>query len=807
MKKVLLFLSLIFLVVSSAFSQLRVGAESELERLPVYAYFGFSYSQTIYQAHQINASGDITSIVYYARPGINLSASNYWKVYVGHTSQSVFANNAWIDIDSLVLAFDGNISVVGDSVTIVFNQPFTYNGVDNLVIAVDENQPGYNQYADRFYCSSSADTVSIIYYSDNTNPNPDNPPSPPAPPYPNRYKWYPNITFVGITSSCSADGIANLSTGEMSDTSAVLQWDGNFSSYSVNVTLEGQPFDQGMEYTTTSNFVLADGLSSSTKYNFSVRGICGPGDTSAWVGNYTFETECGPVMPFELDEFPGFRVESNGSIVQDPCWEKRRSFITNVVGDTVQFGDETYSSWSPDLFGNISGGSPCARLNIFGTSIREWLISNVYDLGEAPNNYQLEFDLALTIYNNPNPAYVIGDDDRFVLLISEDNGATWTTSNILRSWDSNDTIGLNDHISIDLSSYSGYVKFAFYGESTQNNVDIDVLIDNFVVSKCNTVIQSNDTVCGIYTSVLGNVYTSSGTYRDTIVGATCDSIFEVELVVDSLLMADSLTITTCNPFVAPSGNVYTTSGVYIDTVFSSSPTCDSLYVINLQVNSPITNPTNETACDTFVSVNGNVYTETGVYSDTLTGSNMCDSIIQVNLYIPNIDVTVTQNDSLLSVNETDSSAAYQWVDCNENNSPIAGQSNASFIATESGSYACFISASGCQRLTDCIEVTIDSVPNPNDTTTNDSTIFVHEFLTSDILIFPNPNDGSFNLELKQEPNGQAVVTVSNTLGQVVYVNQDVKRSQPIHLPSNSKGIFILDVRLNNQSIKKRILVK
>ncbi len=797
MKKSLLLYTLFF-VASSAFSQVRIGTGLEEYYLPVYPYYGFSYSQTIYQASQVNASGDITSIVYYAKPGINISSSNYWKVYVGHTSQSVFVGDGdtWIDANDLTLVFDGNVSIVGDSVTIVFNQPFSYNGVDNLVIAVDENQPNYNNSSDRFYSSITSGTVSKLYRSDSNNPDPYNPPGE----YAATHAYYPNITLVGITSSCSAGGIANLETGEITDTSAVLQWDGNFSSYSVNVIPGGQPFEQGTEYITTNNFLVVDGLSDLSEYGFYVRGICGVGDTSAWVGSYNFKTRCTPDIPFVLNELPGFLNDGNGTL--DPCWRKRLGYLT---GDTIQFAPTIYNSWYyAAAFANVGSGS--ARLNIYGTSKRDWLISNSYDLGTEPNNYVAEFDLALTVFGTSNPGYVLGDDDVFAFLISEDNGATWTTANILRSWGSNDTIGLNDHISIDLSAYSGLVAFAFYGESTQNNVDNNLYVDNFVVNKCNTVIQSNDTVCGIYTSVLGNVYTSSGTYRDTIVGATCDSIFEVELVVDSLLMADSLTITTCNPFVAPSGNVYTTSGVYIDTVYSSSPICDSLYVINLQVNSPITNSTNETTCDTFVSVTGNVYTETGIYADTLTGSNMCDSIIQVNLYIPNIDVTVTQNDSLLSVNETDSSAAYQWVDCNENNSPIAGQSNASFVATESGSYACFISASGCQRLTDCIEFTIDSVPNPNDTTTNDST-FVHEFLTSDILIFPNPNDGSFNLELKQEPNGQAVVTVSNTLGQVVYVNQDVKRSQPIHLPSNSKGIFILDVRLNNQSIKKRILVK
>ena len=67
MKKLYLLLALLLMLVQSSFSQVTVGEQSStVSFLPVYPYYGYTYSQSIYPASSIGASGDITGITYRA---------------------------------------------------------------------------------------------------------------------------------------------------------------------------------------------------------------------------------------------------------------------------------------------------------------------------------------------------------------------------------------------------------------------------------------------------------------------------------------------------------------------------------------------------------------------------------------------------------------------------------------------------------------------------------------------------------------------------------------------------------------------
>lgn len=167
----------------------------------------------------------------------------------------------------------------------------------------------------------------------------------------------------------------------------------------------------------------------------------------------------------------------NGNVPAD-CW----SAAKGILGDPTTFSNTTSSSWLSDNFANrTTGGNLAARVNIYGTTRNEWLITPSYDLGSA-GNMQLEFDLALTQYADTLSA-TLGPDDKFTVLISTDNGATWSSANTLQQWDASTPISYTgEHVVIDLASYSGIVKFAFYGESTASNEDNDLFVDNFAIA-------------------------------------------------------------------------------------------------------------------------------------------------------------------------------------------------------------------------------------------------------------------------------------------------------------------------------------
>ena len=133
----------------------------------------------------------------------------------------------------------------------------------------------------------------------------------------------------------------------------------------------------------------------------------------------------------------------------------------------------------------------------------------------------LTFELALTRWDNttsitPNSQ----PDDKFMVIISTDGGATWNANNAI-VW-SNDGNGdfvydqiptAGQEISISLADYANQtVRIAFYGESTVTNGDNDLHIDNVTVDAAVTCAKPTDFVV---TEVASNSVTLSWTENGT----------------------------------------------------------------------------------------------------------------------------------------------------------------------------------------------------------------------------------------------------------------------------------------------------
>src|SRR4029450_6261470 len=137
----------------------------------------------------------------------------------------------------------------------------------------------------------------------------------------------------------------------------------------------------------------------------------------------------------------------------------------------------------------------------------------------------------------------------------------------------------------------------------------------------------------------GNPYTIAGQYRDTLVSTTggCDTIAVLNLSVTALL-TDTTTVTVCTsqlPYIW-NGNPYTIAGQYRDTLVSTTGGCDTIAVLNLTVTALLTDTTTVTVCTSQLPYiwNGNPYTVTGQYRDTLASTTGgCDTIAVLNLTV------------------------------------------------------------------------------------------------------------------------------------------------------------------------------
>ena len=85
------------------------------------------------------------------------------------------------------------VSLTNDTVFVPFDEAFSYNGNENILVAVVEQQAGYNDSLDKFYCTSTVNPQSR-YTSNDWNP---------IDPYTvnggSQLNVFSDITFFGIT--------------------------------------------------------------------------------------------------------------------------------------------------------------------------------------------------------------------------------------------------------------------------------------------------------------------------------------------------------------------------------------------------------------------------------------------------------------------------------------------------------------------------------------------------------------------------------------------------------------------------------
>ena len=181
-----------------------------------------------------------------------------------------------------------------------------------------------------------------------------------------------------------------------------------------------------------------------------------------------------------------------------------------------------------------------------------------------------------------------------------------------------------------------YTTAGTYTDTLVNANGFDSLITiNLIVSPATTS-TINPVVCGTYTAPSGSTFTSSGTYSDIITNANgCDSIITINLTILPTTYS-TVAMGACDSLVSPSGNyVWTSSGTYMDTIANAAG-CDSIITANVTISTATASSVDVTACDSyFWSATNTTYTAGGSYTATVPNSIGCDSVITLNLTLNN----------------------------------------------------------------------------------------------------------------------------------------------------------------------------
>lgn len=86
----------------------------------------------------------------------------------------------------------------------------------------------------------------------------------------------------------------------------------------------------------------------------------------------------------------------------------------------------------------------------------------------------------------------------------------------------------------------------------------------------------------------------------------------------------------------------------------------------------------------------------------------------------------------------------------------------------------------------------------------------HDVFDGKLLIYPNPTNGIFNLELSGVDNDQYSITVKDLLGKQVYKSdQEINNIfiDKIDLSSNPRGVYLITIENSNSSISSKIILE
>ena len=186
----------------------------------------------------------------------------------------------------------------------------------------------------------------------------------------------------------------------------------------------------------------------------------------------------------------------------------------------------------------------------------------------------------------------------------------------------------------------------------------------------------------------------------------------------------------------------------------------------------------DSSCNSYLW-NNIVYSNSGVYSDTLSNSFGCDSIITLDLTIFNISAAI---DTISGNLVASGGVNYLW---------NTGETASSITPDTNGLYTVIVTdINGC---TDTVSFNVTFISNTGIVGLNNN-----------FRLYPNPNNGQFVIECQEKIES---IILYNIQGQIVRSFTRINSKQfTINESFNEKGIFFVNISTQNKSFIEKVVI-
>ena len=314
-----------------------------------------------------------------------------------------------------------------------------------------------------------------------------------------------------------------------------------------------------------------------------------------------------------------------------------------------------------------------------------------------------------------------------------------------------------------------YNSSGVYTQMLTNYLGCDSTVVLYLTINNSTFANVAKTACESFT-FNNQSYDSSGVYIQQLTNAAgCDSIVTLHLSIHKNSNS-TVTKTACDS-LSIGNQTYTTSGIYYP-IISNTAGCDSLITFHLNLLHGTNITTTKLACNNYF-FNGFTYTSSGNYTVPFTNASGCASVVHLSLTVNSIDTSVTQNGLTLIAN--DSTANYQWIDCNNANAAIAAQINQSYTATANGNYAVVLTKNMCSDTSECYNIM--------------SVGLAKNYNADEMSLFPNPTTSKLYIQSNKK---YGKIIISNATGAIVKTER-VSFQKGIDISDFAPGIYFIEI--------------
>jgi len=209
----------------------------------------------------------------------------------------------------------------------------------------------------------------------------------------------------------------------------------------------------------------------------------------------------------------------------------------------------------------------------------------------------------------------------------------------------------------------------------------------------------------------------------------------------------------------PSTATYNLMSIGAQDIFTQKMYCVDTTSSSLQI----------ATCDSPYTLNGQMYTLSGTYTQKLPNASGCDSTITVHLTITPVVAVVTANGDVLSTTQTYNS--YQWY---LNGSVVNGATSSTYTAATSGNYTVVVTnANGCMDTSGVYTLALEGVYNVN-------------AIAQQIKVYPSPATDVINIVAPVNVDVTLLSIEGKTLNRV-------NDATTIDIKSLAAGIYLLRI--------------